>query len=63
MVAIRAPVVPAQYLLKERQRGLELGEHCSSYYQGFMNGAAETGRMAAQNILKAVRSGESIVLN
>jgi len=32
------------------------GEHCSSYYQGFMNGAAETGRMAAQNILKAVKA-------
>jgi monoamine oxidase len=32
------------------------GEHCSSYYQGFMNGAAETGRMAAQSILKAVKA-------
>jgi monoamine oxidase len=32
------------------------GEHCSSYYQGFMNGGAETGRMAAQNILKAVKA-------
>ncbi|TDH21419.1 FAD-dependent oxidoreductase [Segetibacter sp. 3557_3] len=37
------------------------GEHCSSYYQGFMNGAAETGRLAAQGILKAVRSREAIV--
>lgn len=28
------------------------GEHCSDNFQGFMNGAAETGRMAAENILK-----------
>jgi monoamine oxidase len=31
------------------------GEHCSSYYQGFMNGGAETGRMAAHSILKVVK--------
>jgi monoamine oxidase len=31
------------------------GEHCSSYFQGFMNGAAETGRMAADGVLKAVK--------
>lgn len=27
------------------------GEHCSSEFQGFMNGAAETGRLAAQALL------------
>lgn len=27
------------------------GEHCSNEFQGFMNGAAETGRMAAESIL------------
>ncbi|MBF9142836.1 flavin monoamine oxidase family protein [Hymenobacter properus] len=29
------------------------GEHCSAYFQGYMNGAAETGRLAAQAILQA----------
>lgn len=29
------------------------GEHCSEQFQGFMNGAAETGRTVAQTILKA----------
>lgn len=38
------------------------GEHCSSYYQGFMNGAAETGRMAAQNILQAVKANVQKVI-
>lgn len=28
------------------------GEHCSNNFQGFMNGAAETGRKAAQQILE-----------
>ena len=28
------------------------GEHCSFAFQGYMNGAAQTGRVAAQNILK-----------
>ena len=27
------------------------GEHCSANFQGFMNGGAETGRLAAENIL------------
>lgn len=27
------------------------GEHCSDNFQGFMNGAAETGRMAAEKVL------------
>jgi monoamine oxidase len=31
------------------------GEHCSLDYQGFMNGAAETGRLAAQAVL--IRAG------
>ncbi len=30
------------------------GEHCSYDYQGFMNGAAETGRRAAEAVLEAV---------
>jgi monoamine oxidase len=29
------------------------GEHCSAYFQGYMNGAAETGRIAAQAVLQA----------
>jgi monoamine oxidase len=28
------------------------GEHCSENFQGYMNGAAETGRVAAEGILK-----------
>jgi monoamine oxidase len=28
------------------------GEHCSDNFQGFMNGAAETGRKAAENIIR-----------
>ncbi len=31
------------------------GEHCSSDYQGYMNGAAETGRRAANKIWREVR--------
>jgi monoamine oxidase len=31
------------------------GEHCSSDFQGYMNGGAETGRVAAEAILAAVR--------
>lgn len=30
------------------------GEHCSSDFQGYMNGAAETGRTAAQMIIRKV---------
>jgi len=30
------------------------GEHCSDKFQGFMNGGAETGRMAAEGIIKAI---------
>lgn len=30
------------------------GEHCSENFQGYMNGAAETGRVAAEQILKAL---------
>ena len=32
------------------------GEHCSEMFQGFMNGGAETGRVAAENILAAVNA-------
>jgi monoamine oxidase len=31
------------------------GEHCSVDYQGFMNGAAETGRIAAEQITKKIK--------
>lgn len=31
------------------------GEHCSYAFQGFMNGGAETGRMAAENIIKKLK--------
>jgi monoamine oxidase len=31
------------------------GEHCSLDFQGFMNGAAETGRRAAENIIASIR--------
>lgn len=30
------------------------GEHCSSNFQGFMNGAAETGRVAAETIIAKI---------
>lgn len=33
------------------------GEHCSFKYLGFMNGAAETGRMAAGEIITKINSG------
>ncbi len=35
------------------------GEHCSRDFQGFMNGAAETGREAAEGIVAAVRGQTS----
>jgi monoamine oxidase len=31
------------------------GEHCSVDYQGFMNGAAETGRLAAEQIIEKLK--------
>ena len=31
------------------------GEHCSSNFQGFMNGAAETGRVAAETVLAKMK--------
>jgi monoamine oxidase len=39
------------------------GEHCSSYFQGFMNGGAETGRMAATDVVKAIQTKEVLVMN
>jgi monoamine oxidase len=39
------------------------GEHCSSYFQGFMNGAAETGRMAAEAVAKAAKEKDVLVMN
>ena len=32
------------------------GEHCSEDFQGYMNGGAETGRRAAENILAALKA-------
>jgi monoamine oxidase len=32
------------------------GEHCSDLYQGYMNGGAETGRLAAESILKHIKA-------
>ena len=37
------------------------GEHCSYDFQGFMNGAAETGRRAAERVAAAV--GEKVIRN
>lgn len=37
------------------------GEHCSAWYQGFMNGAAETGRMAAEDVQAALRSKTTVL--
>lgn len=36
------------------ERLLFAGEHCSSDFQGFMNGAAETGRLAAQDLVRKI---------
>jgi len=41
--------------IKPVGRLLFAGEHCSLDFQGFMNGGAETGRVAAESILAAVR--------
>jgi monoamine oxidase len=35
------------------------GEHCSPEFQGFMNGAAETGKIAAKDVIKKVKGGKS----
>jgi monoamine oxidase len=32
------------------------GEHCSSNFQGYMNGGAETGRRAAENLMEVLKS-------
>jgi monoamine oxidase len=32
------------------------GEHCSEDFQGYMNGGAETGRIAAEEVIKIIRS-------
>lgn len=39
------------------------GEHCSADYQGFMNGAAETGRFAAEKIIKRIKESKYYVVN
>jgi monoamine oxidase len=33
------------------------GEHCSAEFQGYMNGGAETGRVAAEAVVDLVRNG------
>lgn len=35
------------------------GEHCSAWYQGYMNGAAETGRMAADDLRATLRGNRT----
>ncbi len=37
------------------------GEHCSSDFQGYMNGGAETGRRAAEQIFKILSPGSSAI--
>ena len=37
------------------------GEHCSSDFQGFMNGGAETGKQAALDVRKALRKWRATV--
>ncbi len=39
------------------------GEHCSANYQGFMNGAAETGRITAKAIVQSIKSGNNILIS
>ncbi|QIL75230.1 flavin monoamine oxidase family protein [Hymenobacter sp. HDW8] len=39
------------------------GEHCSAWYQGYMNGAAETGRMAAEDVQAALRGNRRTALH
>jgi len=39
------------------------GEHCSSANQGFMNGGAETGRLAAETILSSIGVGKHVLSN
>ncbi len=36
------------------------GEHCSLWYQGFMNGAAETGKKAADKIMETLCGGSRV---
>ena len=37
------------------------GEHCSSEFQGFMNGAAETGRRVSEMVLETAFKNEKVV--
>lgn len=39
------------------------GEHCSAYFQGFMNGAAETGSSAAKEVVKAIKAKQRVTMN
>lgn len=39
------------------------GEHCSQAFQGFMNGAAETGRRVGERLAKAYKTTESAAKN
>ena len=35
------------------------GEHCSKDFQGYMNGGAETGRIAAEELIRRVNGGDN----
>ena len=39
------------------------GEHCSANFQGFMNGAAETGRITAKAIVQSIKAGNNILIS
>lgn len=39
------------------------GEHCSANFQGFMNGAAETGRIAARTIAQSIKSANNVLIS
>lgn len=39
------------------------GEHCSANFQGFKNGAAETGRIAAKTIAQPVKAVNNILIS
>ena len=39
------------------------GEHCSANFQGFMNGGAETGRIAAKSIAQSIKAGNNILIS
>jgi monoamine oxidase len=48
-------LLDTEEMMKPAGRLYFAGEHCSERFQGFMNGAAETGRKAAEGIITAVQ--------